>query len=128
MEDASIALTPDPLSLNSTLTFPVILLYPLHLHSDFIKAFGEEQTLLGHLEYLLPLPWDEQGEYTPKAVEAYLETREGGLLKWGKKVPLLQVLSGGKVEVVDGMVRVNVLPRGRAGEWVEGVRRRRGKV
>lgn len=128
MEDASIALTPDPVSLKSTLTFPVILLYPLHLQSDFIKAFGEEQTLLGHLEYLLPLPWDEKEEYKPKEVEAYMETREGGLLKWGKKVPLLTVLSGGKVEVVDGIVRVNVLPKGRAGEWVEGVKKRRGKV
>lgn len=128
MEDVSIRLVPDPVSMKSTLTFPVILLYPLHLQSDFIKAFGEEQMLLGHLEYLFPLPWDEKGEYTVKETEAYMETREGGLVKWGKKVPLLKVLSGGKVEVVDGIVRVNVLPVKRAGEWIEQVRARRGKV
>jgi hypothetical protein len=127
MEDAAIALTPDPVSLTSTLTFPVVLLYPLHLQSDFIKAFGEEQTLLGHLGYLLPLPWDENHEYTLKDVEAYMETREGGLIKWGKKVPLLKVLSGGKVDVLDGVVRVNILPTKRASEWIETVKARMGK-
>ena len=125
MEDAAIRLVPDPLSPTSTLTFPVILLYPLHLQSDFIKAFGEEQTLQGHLDYLLPLPWDSGKEYTSKEVEAYMETAEGGLIKWGKRVPLLKVVSGGKVEVVDGLVRVNLVPKGRAPEWIEAVKKRR---
>ncbi|KAA6414965.1 MAG: hypothetical protein FRX48_01716 [Lasallia pustulata] len=126
MEDTAIKLVPDPLSPTSTLVFPVVLLYPLHLQSDFIKAFGEEQTLGGHLEYLLPLPWDEKGEYTD--VEAYMETVAGGLVKVGKKVPLLKVLSGGKVEVVDEIVRINVVPKARAAEWIEEVKRRKGKA
>ena len=125
MEDAEIRLVPDPLSPTSTLTFPVVILYPLHLQSDFVKAFGEEQTLLGHLEYLLPLPWDERREYTLEGAEAYMETYEGGLIKWGKKVPLLKVLSGSKVEVVDGIVKVNVVPKGRANGWIESVKKRR---
>ena len=125
MEDAEIRLVPDPLSPTSTLTFPVILLYPLHLQSDFVKAFGEEQTPIGHLKYLLPLPWDEKKEYTLEGVETYMETHEGGLIKWGKKVPLLKVLSGGKVEVVDGIVRVNVIPKTRASEWIESVKKRK---
>ncbi|KAL9118261.1 MAG: hypothetical protein Q9187_005198, partial [Circinaria calcarea] len=81
MEDAAIRLIPDPLSPSSTLTFPTILLYPLHLQSDFIKSFGEEQTLLGHLEYLLPLPWDTNREHTLEGTEAYMETVTGGLIK-----------------------------------------------
>ena len=128
MEDAVIKLTPDPLAPTSTLIFPVVLLYPLHLQSDFIKAFGEEQTLQGHLEYLLPLPWDKQGEYTVKGVEAYIETVEGGLIKWGKKVELLKVLSGGKVEIVDGLLRVNILPKIGAAGWIETVKKRKNKT
>ena len=123
--DAVVKLTPDPLSTTSSLGFPVMLLYPLHMQSDFIKAFGEEQTLQGHLEYLLPLPWDSGAEYTLKSTEAYMETVEGGLIKWGKKVELLKVLSGGKVEVLDGIVRVNLLPKARAPEWIKSMKARR---
>ena len=125
IEDAAMTLKPDPVSPDSTLTFPVVLLYPLHAQSDFIKAFGEEQTLQGHLEYLLPLPWDAAGEYTLNGVEAYMETAEGGLVKWGKKVELLKVLSGGKVEVVDGIVRMNLVPKVRAPEWIEAMKKRK---
>ncbi|MCJ1257042.1 hypothetical protein MMC24_004867 [Lignoscripta atroalba] len=125
MEDAAIRLVPDPLSPTSTLTFPVVILYPLHLQSDFIKAFGEEQTLAGHLDYLFPLPWDTKGDYTVQGVEAYMETVTGGLIKWGKKVPLLKVLGGGKVEVVDGIVKVNVVPKSGAAGWIEEVKRRK---
>ena len=107
--------------------FPVLLLYPLDMQSDLIKAFGEEQTLQGHLEYLLPLPWDTAGEYTLVNVEGYVETTSGGMIKWGKKVELLKMLSGGKVEVVDGVVRVNVVPKARAPEWIATVKERRGR-
>ncbi|MCJ1398240.1 hypothetical protein MMC11_001437 [Xylographa trunciseda] len=126
LEDASISLVPDPLALaTSTLTFPLLLLYPLHAQSDFIKAFGEEQSLSRHLKYLLPLPWDEKQEYGGNIVEAYIETKEGGLLRWGKKVPLLKLLSGGKVEVVDGIVRANLLPKARAEEWIQEMKKRK---
>ena len=109
----------------STLTFPLLLLYPLHAQSDFIKSFGEEQSISRHLEYLLPLPWDEKQEYSHNSVEAYMETKEGGLLKWGKKVPLLKVLSGGKVEVVDGIVRASLLPKLRAEGWIQEMKKRK---
>ena len=33
-----------------------------------------------------------------------------------------------KVDVVDGVVRVNVLPTRKAGEWIEEVKRRKGKA
>ena len=125
MEDAAVRLVPDPLSLASTLTFPVVILYPVHLQSDFIKSFGEEQTLSGHLDYLFPLPWDKKNEYTAQGVEAYLETVTNGLIKLGKKVPLLKVLSGGKVEVVDGAVKVSVVPKARAPLWIEKVKKRK---
>ena len=125
MEDAAIRLTPDPVSPMSTLTFPAVLLYPLHLQSDFIKAFSETDTLSSHLSYILPLPWDEQNEYSIENVEGYMETVSGGMIKVGKHVSLLKMLSSGKVEVVDGIVKISVVPKARADEWIEEVRKRK---
>ena len=127
LEDAHIHLAPDPLSPTSVLHFPVILLYPLHAQSDFIKAFPETDTVPQHLEYILPLPWDEKGEYTLDSVDFYVETASGGLVKPGKKVSLGKMLGSPSVEVMDGVVRVNVVLKGRSGRWIEEVKARKGK-
>ncbi|KAI8954086.1 TPR-like protein [Xylaria longipes] len=119
MEDAGVKLVPDPDDPASHLAFPTVLLYPAHLKSDFIKAFNETDSLADHLRYVFPLPWDTEGAYTLAGVECYMETIAGGLIKLGKKVPLLKVLSGGKVEVVDEVVRIFVLPKAQAAGWVE---------
>ena len=119
MEDAKVELTPDPVDPASSLSFPTVLLYPLALESDFIKAFNEMQTLGDHLAYILPLPWDSKGEYTPTSVECYMETVTGGLIKVGRKVTLLKVLSEGNVEVVDDVVKIFVVPKTRAEMWVK---------
>ncbi|KEY71499.1 hypothetical protein S7711_03565 [Stachybotrys chartarum IBT 7711] len=119
MEDARVRLVPDEDDPRSSLVFPAVLLYPEALQSDFVKAFGEEQTLEDHLGYVFPLPWDRAGEYTLAGVEAYVETASGGLLKMGKRVPLLKVLGTGKVEVVDEVVRIFVLPKDKAEAWVK---------
>ncbi|CCT64118.1 related to hsp90 chaperone complex associated protein CNS1 [Fusarium fujikuroi IMI 58289] len=119
MEDAGIALLPDPDDPRSTLAFPTVLLYPLHLESDFIKAFEETHSLDDHLSYIFPLPWDKEGVYTTTGVEAFVETTQGGLLKMGKRVPLLKVLGTGKVEVVDEVVRIFVVPKDKAEAWTK---------
>ncbi|KAI1184149.1 TPR-like protein [Nemania serpens] len=119
MEDAGVKLVPDPDDPASHLCFPTVLLYPTHLESDFIKAFNETDSLTDHLSYVFPLPWDREGAYTLAGVECYMETVAGGLIKLGKKVPLLKVLAGGKVEVVDEVVRIFVLPKPQAAAWVE---------
>jgi len=49
-------------------------------------------------------------------------------MKVGKKVPLLKVLGGGKVEVLDSIVKINVVPKARAPEWIEEVKKRKGKA
>lgn len=118
MEDAKIRLVPDPADPTSSLTFPTVLLYPVHLESDFIKGFGEAESLDQHLRYVFPLPWDREGVYTVNGVECYVETVSGGLAKIGKKVPLLKMLSGGNVEVVDELVKIFVVPRAQAESWV----------
>ncbi|OIW31620.1 TPR-like protein, partial [Coniochaeta ligniaria NRRL 30616] len=119
MEDAKIRLVPDPVDPASSLTFPTVLLYPVHLESDFIKAFGEAESLEQHLRYVFPLPWDSKGVYTVNGVECYVETVVGGLAKIGRKVPLLKMLSGGNVEVVDELVKIFVVPRAQAEDWVK---------
>ncbi|KAL5316954.1 hypothetical protein ACEPPN_016006 [Leptodophora sp. 'Broadleaf-Isolate-01'] len=118
MEDAAISLVPEPTDPTSTLSFPTVLLYPLHLESDFIKAFNETEPLGHHLSYILPLPWDKSGEYTPMGVECYMETITGGLIKVGRNVPLLKVLSEGKVEIVDEVVKIFVVPKPKADGWI----------
>jgi hypothetical protein len=126
LEDAAMALTPDPLSPESTLVFPCVLLYPTDAQSDFIKAFGELESIADHLSYIFPLPWDKDGQYTLDSVDCYLETVTGGLIKAGKKIPLLKILSGGKVEVVDGLVKINVVPTSKAAGWIAEMKARRG--
>lgn len=122
MEDAKISMVPDPLSPESTLVFPTLFLYPLDAQSDFIKEFSEMETIADHLSYIFPLPWDTKQEYTLNSVDCYMETVTGGLIKAGKKLPLLKILSGGKVEVVDEIVRINVVPTSRAAKWIEEVK------
>lgn len=118
MQDARVELVPDPDDPTSSLVFPTVLLYPEHLETDFIKAFGETQTLEEHLGYVFPLPWDGAGAYTLDGVSCYVETKDGGVLKMGKRVPLLKVLATGKVEVVDEVARIYVLPNDKAEAWI----------
>jgi hypothetical protein len=126
LEDAELKLE-NPLDPSSTLTFPVILLYPTHSQSDFIKAFSEREKLGEHLDYIFPLPWDKKHEYTPEGVEAYMETSAGGLIKVGKKMTLGKVLGSGKPEVVDGLATISVVPKDRAAGWIEEFKKRKGK-
>ncbi|KAI5294910.1 hypothetical protein KEM52_002894 [Ascosphaera acerosa] len=118
LDDAAMHLDPDPLAATSELVFPCVLLYPLDAQSDFIKAFRETQSIADHLAYILPLPWDAAGDYAPDKVECYLETHTGGLIKAGKRMSLLKILSGGKVEVVDDIVTINVVPTAKAARFI----------
>lgn len=126
MEDAAISLADlnDP---KSVLSFPIIFLYPLEAQSDFVKACAEDETLGDHLSYILPPPWDEKAEYTPEETECYMETVSGGLIKAGKKLILLKLLSGGKIEVTDELVKVNVVPKKKAATYIEEFKKRKGK-
>ena len=126
MEDAAISLanSTDP---SSTLSLPVIFLYPLHGQTDFIKSVAEDESLGQHLDYILPTPWDEASEYQLESVECYVEIVQGGLIKAGKKLPLLKILGGGKVEIVDGLVRVYVVPKAKSSRWIEDFKTRRGR-
>ena len=125
MEDANIRLTPDPLSPESTLEFPTVLLYPMDAQSDFIKGFPEATSIEDHLEYIFPLPWDTKKEYTVKNVDCFMDTYTGGLIKAGKKLPLLQILSGSNVEIVDELVKIYVVPSSKSKEFIAAMKARK---
>ncbi|KAI4268371.1 MAG: hypothetical protein LQ337_007880, partial [Flavoplaca oasis] len=68
LEDARIHLEPNPLDPGSEIHFPLLVLYPLHQQSDFLKSVAETtffgdvlETVLGEGE---GLPWDTVNEYT----------------------------------------------------------------
>jgi Cns1/TTC4 Wheel domain len=124
LEDAEIHLSPDPMDPNSTLVFPVVFLYPMHAQSDFVKQFAEKDTLVDHLSYIFPLPWDAQQEYQIDSVECYMDTARGGMAKIGKKLSLLQALTTGKTQIVDGLVKIHVVPGSMAPRWIEEMKRR----
>ncbi|EGY13886.1 uncharacterized protein VDAG_00568 [Verticillium dahliae VdLs.17] len=119
MEDARVRLVPDEEDPRSSLVVPVVLLYPTDLQSDLVKAFGEADVLADHLRYIFPLPWDRAAAYTLDATECYVETVDGGLMRWGKKMPLLKVLASGSVEIVDDVFKVFVVPKAKAAAWVD---------
>ncbi|KAI9674186.1 MAG: hypothetical protein M1817_002004 [Caeruleum heppii] len=130
----------DPLSPTSTLSIPALILYPLVSQTDFIAALPTNTTLGDHLSYILPPPWNDDpevggGEYGDVgAVRCLMRTGSGGLVQVGKKVSVEGVLdSRGKeegkvVEVLDGVLQVIVVPRGRVEGWVEEYKRKVGKT
>ncbi|KAF2007704.1 TPR repeat protein-like protein [Amniculicola lignicola CBS 123094] len=124
LEDAVVKLE-NAMDPSSTLSFPLILLYPLQSQSDFVKAFAETESLGQHLEYIFPLPWDKEREYSVANVECYMETKVGGLIKAGKKMALSKILGSGKTEVIDGLIKVNVVPKSKAAGWIEEFKKRK---
>lgn len=125
MADARIRMVPDPLSPTSTLEFPTMFLYPMHNQSDFIQAFAEQDSPYEHLDVMLPLPWDSRGEYKLNSVDCYMDTTSGGMIKVGKKLSLLEILSNDKVEVVDGLVRIHIVPQSLAAKWIEEIKKKK---
>jgi hypothetical protein len=51
-----------------------------------------------------------------------MDTPKGGLIKVGKQLSLLNVLANGKTVVMDGLVRIHVVPSKMAGRWIEEVK------
>ncbi|KAF6144394.1 hypothetical protein GIB67_024621 [Kingdonia uniflora] len=67
---------------NNILHWPVVLLYPEVMSSDFIEDFCEIDMFSTHLDMMfsessLALPWDKEHTYTREAVELYYEVGSG---------------------------------------------------
>ncbi|KAK6343204.1 hypothetical protein TWF730_010804 [Orbilia blumenaviensis] len=127
-EDAVVQLQ-NPLDPESCLCFPVVILYPLHLQSDFIRSLSENETIysqLGDILSPLNLPgWDEKREYTYPGVEVLVEKKKydmhgkPSLSRIGPKASLKKVLGEGKLELIDGILTVLVVPKVRLTEFVD---------
>ncbi|EGX46353.1 hypothetical protein AOL_s00109g194 [Orbilia oligospora ATCC 24927] len=127
-EDATVQLQ-DPLDPQSDLCFPVVVLYPLHLQSDFIKSLSENETIGSQLEGILSpsnLPeWDKESEYAYPGVDVLVEKKKydmhgrPSLSKIGPKTSLRKVLTEGKLELIDGILTVLVVPKPRLAEFVK---------
>ncbi|KAG5993768.1 hypothetical protein E4U52_001685 [Claviceps spartinae] len=113
-----IELVPDPDDPTSSLSFPTMLLYPEDYELELVEAVNEMDTIEEHLSYVFPMPWDKQREYTIGNVSCFMETKDGGMLKLGRRVPLLEVLGTGKIEVEDEHLRIFVVPHNKADAWV----------
>jgi hypothetical protein len=105
----------------SDLVFPTVLLYPIPAQSDLIAGLPLSSTLAEQLAVVLdPSPvWDAAGEYTVDNVECYMEIEKEkgrGLVKVGKEVTFQSALRGRVV--LDGIVRLFVLPRGKSQHWI----------
>ncbi|CCG83930.1 protein of unknown function [Taphrina deformans PYCC 5710] len=111
----------DPEDVESSLVFPAVFIYPLEYQTDFLASFAEVYTLQSQLEIILDSspPWDKNHQYQPKTVECFMETRTRGLVKLGRKVNLGSVLSSGKIDVIDGIVRIFVVPKNLSQTWIE---------
>ncbi|KAK6346974.1 hypothetical protein TWF696_007069 [Orbilia brochopaga] len=126
-EDATVLLE-NPLDPSSTLHFPVLLLYPLHLESDFIKSLPEDTKLHSQLaEVLSPSnlpPWDVNHEYRYPEIEVLVERKKSDihpkstLSKVGRDVTTKRILSESKLELVNGMLTIFVVPKARLAEFV----------
>ncbi|CAN4091544.1 unnamed protein product [Withania somnifera] len=67
---------------NNILHWPVLLLYPEVMSSDFVEEFCETDMFSAHLDMLFsegcpPLPWDKENAYTRDVVELYYEACAG---------------------------------------------------
>ncbi|KAF7074695.1 hypothetical protein CFC21_079527 [Triticum aestivum] len=82
------------------LHWPVLLLYPEVMSSDFIEDFPETDLFSDHLDVMFsasspPLPWDENHAYTRDAIELYCQAGDGTPFS---KSELLKYLLEGTVD------------------------------
>ncbi|KAI9891959.1 MAG: hypothetical protein M1814_002153 [Vezdaea aestivalis] len=128
MDDAIIRLVPDPLNVDDTsqVVYPVLFLFPLAQQSNLVKAIGETEVVGSWAEQVcsaIEAIWDTERKYawgeSGRGLELFMDTSKGGMVKIGKKVKLGKILSGGRVELVDGIVQVFIVPTGEAVEWVQ---------
>ncbi|KAI9209518.1 uncharacterized protein BJ171DRAFT_418357 [Polychytrium aggregatum] len=111
------------------LVWPVLFLYPEYHDSDLITQFYEDDTFAAHLAEMFAEPpqWDAKREYNPDTLEMYFETRmteeeikrnpkeaHPRLLKIGRDMKLIEVLSHPDFRVVDGVPTFFVVAGGSA--------------
>lgn len=128
-QDAEIQLE-DPLNPASILYYPLLFMYPISAQSDFVKAAAETSTVKENLELVLEETphWDISHEYQPNNVVVYVETRAGGLAKAGPKAPFHKLVKEGNIELLDGIIRLLVVPKSKSTLFVDEWKRRKASM
>lgn len=106
---------PHPVHLvDSSLIWPVMLLYPEASESDFITNWNEQDPFASHLDIVFeqPAPWDKDHRYRPANVDVYFESNNGSkLVRVGRNITLGKVLSLPSYEVIDGIPNFIILSK-----------------
>lgn len=117
----------DPEDIESQLIFPAMIMYPTTDEFDFVASISELTTPWELMELVLQRPqeWFEDPKhenFTPKRLDAYMETESGGLIKVGKKASLHKALSTPqpKIPLFDNALRIYLVPRIDAEKWLSG--------
>ena len=115
----------DAKDVESQLILPATIIYPTSDEFDFIAEISELSSPLELMEIVLdrPAEWHEDPKhknFTPKTMEAYMETESGGLIKVGKKATLNKALGtqSPKIPLFDYSVRLYFVPKVDSAEWV----------
>lgn len=126
MMDGSKLRLEDPKDIESQLIFPATIIYPTTDEFDFVAGISELSTPLEVMELVLNRPeeWfaDPKHEsFTPKKLDAYMESGSGGLIKVGKKANLNKALStqSPKIPMFDNGVRLYFVPKVDAEGWLK---------
>lgn len=117
LQDASLRLE-DPTDYESQLIFPAMVLFPTSNEFDFVAEVSELSTVNEILELVLLDP--KHKDLTIKMVECYMETISGGLIKVGKKAPILDALRAEKAKapLFDNALRLYVVPKTESQVWI----------
>ncbi|EPY52767.1 HSP chaperone complex subunit [Schizosaccharomyces cryophilus OY26] len=104
----------------SEMYLPTLLLYPLTLQSDFLPSVSENTTPQELLETVFSEQpsWDSENLYRPDSLDVFAATSTGGLVKVGKRVPILQALIHPKTVLTDGLVQFHVVPNSQTSAFI----------
>ncbi|ODQ57727.1 hypothetical protein WICANDRAFT_97143 [Wickerhamomyces anomalus NRRL Y-366-8] len=124
LTDAKLSLE-DPEDIESQLIFPAMIMYPTTDEFDFVASVSELTTPWELMELVLQRPQEwfqdpKHENFTPKKLDAYMETESGGLIKVGKKASLHKALSTEKpkIPLFDNALRIYLVPRIDAENWL----------
>jgi hypothetical protein len=98
---------------DSTLSWPVLFLYPAELQSDFIQAVHEQDKLAAHLAQMFPPSgskpdWDKNNVYTLDNIRVYVEIDPESAKNSKERMKLADESKENKTD--EGKVRVQIDP------------------
>lgn len=115
----------DPMDFESQLIFPALVLYPTTDEFDFVAEVSELTSVSELLELVMQRPDDwfqmpEHQNFSLKKLVGYMETKEGGLVKVGKKVQFHDLLKLEKpnVPLFDGSLKIYFVPKNESDAWL----------